>query len=139
MTAQLRQVATTATEYDGLELFAALTAYLDQLYGGAGFDRLLPEQDRSAMAREVQRLSAHRPADGETRLGQPVNAAVTLTEGRALAAELAAAGEWQRQLGQALQALYAYLDQLHGGSGAFVELLTPAERARIAAAAPTAG
>jgi hypothetical protein len=41
MAAQLRHVATTEDEYDGLELFTALSEYLDQLYGGAGFDRLL--------------------------------------------------------------------------------------------------
>ena len=42
------------TEYDGIELFAALCDYLDQLYGGAGFDRLLAP-DRDALAEVVQR------------------------------------------------------------------------------------
>jgi hypothetical protein len=35
MAAQLRHVATTGDEYDGLELFLALSNYLDQLYGGS--------------------------------------------------------------------------------------------------------
>ncbi|TWD84382.1 hypothetical protein FB561_5569 [Kribbella amoyensis] len=151
LTAQLRHVATTGAEYDGLELFAALTEYLDQLYGGAGFDRLLAAPDREAMARRIQGLRGRKApieldddgvpvevpsGDVDPRLDQPVNAAVTLAEGRRLAAGLAAADEWQRELGRALQALYTYLDQLYGGPGAFTELLTPGERAQIAAGAP---
>jgi hypothetical protein len=56
MAAQLRHVATSGDEYDGLELFLALSDYLDQLYGGPGFDRLLPPRDRAAMAQLIQRI-----------------------------------------------------------------------------------
>ncbi|HEU4946234.1 MAG TPA: hypothetical protein VFT31_03675 [Kribbella sp.] len=146
LTAQLRHVATTAAEYNGLELFGALTQYLDQLYGGDGFDRLLPDSDRAVMAGLIRRATTGPLAldqDGvpltaqvDPRLEQPVNAAVSLVEGRRLAAELATADGWQRELGRALQALYSYLDELHGGPGTFAELLTPEERAQIAAAAP---
>ncbi|ADB32350.1 hypothetical protein Kfla_3289 [Kribbella flavida DSM 17836] len=154
LAAQLRHTATTAAEYDGLELFGALTEYLDDLYGGAGFDRLLPEPERTALAGRIQavrgrsgpapvELDEHGvPVDlsateADPRLDQPVNAAVTLLEGRRLAAELATAGDWQGELGGCLQALYTYLDQLYGGPGAFTELLTPEERAQVAAGAPS--
>lgn len=153
LTAQLRHVATNAAEYDGLELFSALTEYLDQLYGGTGFDRLLPEPDRAAMAGLIRRIRGRSASaepleldvDGvpidpsvgtDPRLDQPVNASVTLAEGRRLAAELAATDEWQAEVGKALQAIYAYLDELYGGPGAFIELLTPEERDQVAAAAP---
>lgn len=132
--AQLRQVATTGPEYDGIELFLALCEYLDQLHGGPGFDHLLTDPDRSALAGVVRRVrgrSAVPEEDGE-RLTQPVNAAVTLTEGRLLAAQLTTADGWQQELGHALQGLYSYLDQLYGGPGEFTELLTSEERARIA-------
>jgi hypothetical protein len=153
MAAQLRHVATTEDEYDGLELFKALSDYLDQLYGGAGFDRLLPPQDRAAMAQLIQSIrgsaatgsvvldddgvpvdlaEADPVYDTLVRLDQPVNAAVTLAQGRKLAADLAASDGWQGELGGALQALYGYLDELYGGSGAFTELLTPDKRARVA-------
>ncbi len=158
MTAQLRQVAGNDTEYDGIELFAALCDYLDQLYGGAGFDRLLVSPDRDALAEVVQRtrgkartgsvtLDDHGvPVDLSTgdadpyydtlvRLDQPVNAAVTLATGRRLAAELAASDGWPGEVGRALQGLYSYLDQLYGGPGTFTELLTPEERAQVAAGA----
>ena len=39
---------------------------------------------------------------------------------------------WQRELGLALHGLYSYLDQLYGGPGAFTDLLTTAERDRVA-------
>ncbi|TCN37988.1 hypothetical protein EV644_110122 [Kribbella orskensis] len=159
LTAQLRQVATTAAEYDGIELFTALCDYLDQLYGGPGFDALLPEPDRVAMAGLIQGIRGRAatgsvvlddhgvPVDLSTtegdpaydtlvRLAQPVNAAVTLAQGRRLAAELGESEGWQRELGRALQGLYTYLDQLYGGSGAFTELLTPEERVLVAQRKP---
>jgi hypothetical protein len=120
LTAQLRHVATTTVEYDGLELFGALTEYLDQLYGGTGFDRLLPEQDRAAMAGLIRRIRGRSASaepleldvDGvpidpsvgaDPRLDQPVNASVTLVEGRRLAAELAATDERCRYARELLQ------------------------------------
>lgn len=143
ITAQLRHVATTGPEYDGLELFGALTEYLDQLYGGSGFDGLLPEQDRVVMAGLIQRIRGRAATsqddpdyDTLVRLDQPVNAAVTLVEGRRLAEELADSEGWQGELGRALQGLYRYLDELYGGPGAFTEILTPEERAQVAQGAP---
>jgi hypothetical protein len=139
LTSRLRHTATTGPEYDALELFGALTDYLDELYGGAGFDRLLPEPERAALAGRIRAARGHGvPVDlstteGESRLDQPVNAAVTLAEGRVLAAELAAQTDWQGELGRCLQALYTYLDQLYGGPGAFTELLTPDEVTDVAA------
>ncbi|GAB2645136.1 hypothetical protein [Kribbella swartbergensis] len=132
--AQLRHVATTGPEYDAVELFLALCDYLDQLHGSPGFDRVLPEAERSALADVVRRIrgrSAVPDEDGE-RLVQPVNAAVTLADGRVLAAELQEADGWQRELGLALQGLFNYLDQLYGGPGAFTEMLTSEERERVA-------
>ncbi|TCO28252.1 hypothetical protein EV652_106237 [Kribbella steppae] len=132
--AQLRHVATTGPEYDAVELFLALCDYLDQLHGSLGFDRILPEAERSALIQVVRRVrgrSAVPDADGE-RLVQPVNAAVTLAQGRVLAAQLESADGWQRELGLALKGLFTYLDQLYGGPGAFTELLTSAERERVA-------
>jgi len=134
MVAQLRHVVTTGPEYDAVELFLALCDYLDQLHGSHGFDRLLPEAERSALAgvvRQVRGRSAVPDEDGG-RLVQPVNAAVTLAEGRVLAAELKGADGWQRELGLALHGLFSYLDQLYGGPGAFTELLTSEERERVA-------
>ena len=151
LAAELRVVVTDPAEYDGLELFLSLCDYLDQLYGGAGFDRLLPVRQRVELAAVIQRVRGAAGSDAlEERLDQPVNAAVTLAQGRALAAQLMAteaspaagvwvgAGEWQVQLGKALQGLYAYLDELYGGPGTFTELLTPEERAQVAAHAPGA-
>ena len=158
MAAQLRQVASSESEYDGIELFTALCDYLDQLYGGLGFDRLLPAPDRDSLAGLVQRtrgkartgsvaLDDHgvpvdlSGADADplydtlVRLDQPVNAAVTLVAGRKLAADLAATDGWAGEVGRALQGLYSYLDQLYGGPGTFTELLTPEERAQVAAGA----
>jgi hypothetical protein len=132
--AQLRHVATDGPEYDGVELFLALCDYLDQLHGSPGFDHVLPDDQRAALARVIQRVrgkSAVPEEDGE-RLIQPVNAAVTLAEGRVLAAHLEGGDGWQRELGLALQGLYSYLDQLYGGLGAFTELLTSEERERVA-------
>jgi glutathione S-transferase len=132
--AQLRHVATDSPEYDGVELFLALCDYLDQLHGSPGFDQVLPDDQRAALARVVQRVrgkSAVPEEDGE-RLIQPVNAAVTLADGRVLAAHLESSDGWQRELGRALQGLFSYLDQLYGGPGAFTELLTSDERERVA-------
>jgi hypothetical protein len=131
---QLRHVVTTGPEYDAVELFLALCDYLDQLHGSPGFDRILPDAERSALAlvvREVRGRSVVPDEDGE-RLVQPVNASVTLAEGRALAAQLETADGYRRELGLALQGLFSYLDQLYGGPGAFTELLTSAERERVA-------
>ncbi|MGC4941556.1 hypothetical protein [Kribbella sp. DT2] len=139
LTSRLRHTNLTGPEYDGLELFGSLTSYLDDLYGGAGFDRLLPEPDRAALARRIRKARGHGvPVDlsateADARLDQPVNAAVTLAEGRELAVELAAAAEWQSELGRCLLALYSYLDHLYGGPGAFTELLTPEEVSEVAA------
>lgn len=158
LTAQLRQVA-DGDAYDGIELFTALCDYLDQLYGGVGFDQLLPERERTELGGLVQRALGRArtgsvlldddgvPVDlaaSDTdpvydtllRLDQPVNATVTLAQGRRLAAELAGAEDWQGELGRALQSLYSYLDQLSGGPGAFTELLTPDEREQVAERAP---
>ncbi|MEV0285160.1 hypothetical protein AB0H36_13710 [Kribbella sp. NPDC050820] len=132
--AQLRSVAEPGLEYDAVELFLALCDYLDQLHGSPGFDRVLPEAERSGLADVVRRVrgrSAVPDEDGE-RLVQPVNSAVTLAEGRVLAAHLEAADGWQRELGLALQGLFSYLDQLYGEPGSFTELLTSAERDRVA-------
>ena len=134
MVAQLRHVATSGPEYDGVELFLALCEYLDDLYGGIGFDRVLPTPERSGLAGVVRRVRGKTvvPDEDGERLLQPVNAAVTLAEGRVLAGELASADGWQRELGLALEGLYIYLDQLYGGPGAFTELLTSEERQRVA-------
>lgn len=156
---QFRQMATDGEAYDGIELFTALCDYLDHLYGGAGFDRLLPEPELSELSGLIQRAlgkartgsvlldddgvpvdlaasDADPVYDTLVRLDQPVNAAVTLAQGRRLAADLAAADDWRGELGRALQGLYTYLDHLYGGPGAFTELLTPEERDHVANRAP---
>ena len=134
MVARLRHVA-KGSEYDGVELFLALCDYLDELHGDIGFDYVYAGAERAALANAIRKIRGPRPKkpnpDGE-RLIQPVNASVTLVEGRALAAELAAQDGWQRDLGLATQALYSYLDQLYGGPGAFTELLTSTERDTVA-------
>lgn len=132
--ARLRHVASDGPEYDGVELFLALCDYLDELYGGYGFDRVYAGPERSALAEVVRRVRGRNAVpdlNGE-RLVQPVNAAVTLVEGRDLASDLEDLDGWQRELGRALHALYSYLDQLYGGPGAFNELLTTTERDRVA-------
>jgi hypothetical protein len=135
MVARLRHVAGDGPEYDGIELFTALCAYLDQLHGQAGFDYIFTGAERQALAdavREVRGPSGVGNPESD-RLVQPVNAAVTLVEGRELATWLEEQSGWQQDLGQALRALYTYLDQLYGGPGAFNELLTTFERRRVAA------
>ncbi|HEY3001123.1 MAG TPA: hypothetical protein VGJ44_02125 [Kribbellaceae bacterium] len=124
-------------EYDVLELFGALCSHLDELYGGGyGFRSLLAPQARAEVAGLVRRIRGGTTLgslDGVVRLGQPVNAVFTVAEGRQVAAALAAgdADSWQGELGRALQALYAYLDELYGGPGAFTELLNSEERAQV--------
>jgi hypothetical protein len=134
MVAQLRHVATDGPEYDGVELFLALCDYLDELHGGIGFDHVLTGSERSGLADVVRRVRGRSvvPDPSGERLVQPVNAAVTLVEGRELATDLEGADGWQRELGRALHGLYSYLDQLYGGPGAFTELLTTTERDRVA-------
>ncbi len=155
MVADLRHEV-SGDEYDVLEHFGALCEHLDQLYGGFGFDRLLPPPARAEVAKLVRKIrggvptgsptldddgrpvdfsqpDADRFLDGVIRLDQPVNSALTLAEGRHAAAQLAAAGDWRSEIGRALQGLYAYLDELYGGPGAFNELLNSEDRAKVAA------
>lgn len=142
---RMRRLACSDDERDGVELFGALLEYLDELCGPGWRDRpLLPtEVDRAAVLINELRLEtptgspigqqdqqAVRPE--VVRLDQPVNAGVTVTQGRELAERLAGGGDWQAALGEALIELYARLDQLHGGR--FTELLNSAERRRVAAA-----
>lgn len=136
---RMRRLAATGDEQDGVELFAALCDYLDQLHGEPGFDRLLPVDLRSRVASMITRILADAPSgsapqrapDVVRRLNQPVNAAVTLAEGRRLARRLAAGTGWPGDLGVWLTALYDYLDKLHGGR--FTQLLNSVERRAIAA------
>jgi hypothetical protein len=134
LVARLRHVAADGPEYDGVELFLALCDYLDQLHGRIGFDYVFTGPEQSALADAIRQIRGLNPVPDpdRSRLVQPVNAAVTLVEGRVLAAELAGGTGWQQQLGLAVQGLYSYLDQLYGGPGAFDELLTSLERQRVA-------
>lgn len=123
--AEARPLARTASEYDGLELFGSLCGYLDELQPER-FERLLTGTDRVRLAEQIagvrNRPASHRP-------DQPVNCALSLTEGRGLAAAMSnLAGGWQAELGRALIGLYGYLDDLYGGPGRFAELLTRDER-----------
>lgn len=131
---RMRGLARTDDEYDGVELFTALADYLDELTGPPGFQTLLPPADRQRLAATINRVRVEADAGSEpaTRLDQPVNAAVTLVEGRALAGRLARSDDWASGLGVALLALYDYLDELHGGPGRFDVLLNSAERDRVA-------
>jgi hypothetical protein len=139
LTAQLRQVA-VGDAYDGIELFTALCDYLDQLYGGTGFDEVLPEPQLTELGNLIRNVASTTPADPDggplDRLDQPVNSAVTLAEGRELATYLAGLEDWQGELGRALQGLYSYLDHLSGGPGAFTRLLAREEREQVASRAP---
>lgn len=157
MAAELAEIAATDDERNGAQLLTALGDHLDLLYGADrlagddGFDRLLPAEERSVVAEVIRRLRTEHPTGTEIgtdspdeptdsdadvdhviRLQRPVNAAVSLAEGRALADRLAAAEGWQRNLGRALAAIYDYLDELYGGPGAFTELLTPSECSLVA-------
>jgi hypothetical protein len=154
MVADLRHEV-SGDDYDVLELFGALCEHLDQLYGGFGFDRLFPPPARAEVAGLVAKIRGGVPTgaptldddgrpvdfgnpgtdrylDGVIRLDQPVNSALTLAEGRHAAARLAAVGDWRSEIGRALQGLYAYLDELYGGPGAFDELLNSEDRRKVA-------
>lgn len=130
---QLRRLANTDDAHDGIELFAALCDYLDQLYGPPGFERLLLPPERARVTLMINRIRADRRAAEPIprRLRQPVNAAVTLIQGRQLADRLARTDDWQAGLGNAIIDVYDYLDLLHGGR--FTELLNSTERRRVSA------
>ncbi|MFF0268427.1 hypothetical protein [Kribbella sp. NPDC004536] len=137
----LRRVAPDGPEYDGIELFLALSEYLDELHGTDrdrgryGFGSFYEDAALDELAAAVQAVRGPETAwdANSNRMDQPVNAAVTLAEGRELVDWLEGRREWERQLGLSLRALYAYLDQLYGGPGLFNQLLTPRERERVAA------
>lgn len=133
--AQLRHHAGDGREYDGIELFLALCEYLDLLHGKHGFDYFRTGAEQAALAAAVQEARGPRiePDPDTDRLVQPVNAAVTLAEGRDLVVWLEGRPGWERQVGLCLRAMYAYLDQLYGGPGAFNQLLRPDELERVAA------
>jgi hypothetical protein len=138
---ELRRVVLGGSEYDGIELFLALCEYLDELHGidadrgRYGFGSFYSGTQFEELAAAVQAVRG--PDTGwdpdSDRLVQPVNAAVTLAEGRDLTGWLEGRQAWERQLGLSLGALYAYLDQLYGGPGTFNQLLTRRERERVAA------
>jgi len=160
--AQARAIAaglrpeTGGDDYDVLELFGALCAHVDDLYGGARFDRLLPPPVRAEVAKLVRGIRGGVPTgsptlddddrpvdfgspdtdryvDGVIRLDQPVSSALTLAQGRSAAAAFAAAAGWRGELGRALQGMYVYLDELYGGPGAFDELLNSEDRHQLSA------
>jgi hypothetical protein len=133
--AQLRHHAGDGREYDGIELFLALCEYLDRLHGKHGFDYFFTGAEQAALAAAVQETRGPEiePDPDSDRLVQPVNAAVTLVEGRDLVIWLEGRPGWEREVGLCLRAMYAYLDQLYGGPGAFNQLLKPAELERVAA------
>ena len=134
--------------YAALEHFEALCEYLDDLYGGRGFDRLLDTGERSRVAALLIRLRGAdaprvelddegRPTGpsqpGRTeRLRQLVNSSLTLDEGRELCFD-ESEEEFDREPALALQGLYRYADDLHGGPGTFTELLETGEREQVAA------
>ena len=142
----MRRLAQKDDERDGIELFGALVEYLDQLCGPDLPDRSFPAGQQERMGAMITGIRAgaavgspsrrqdHQGAGPEDvrRLDRPVNASVTLAEGRELAARLFNDGDWRAELGDAIKGLYGYLDQVHGGS--FTELLNSAERRRVAAA-----
>jgi hypothetical protein len=135
LVARARHAAGTPREYAAVELFGALCDYADDLYGDERFDFLLDPDERREVAGVIQRILGDEPGSADDgRLDQPVNAPVTLAAGRLLAAELAVTSGWQADLGRALQGVYAYLDELHGGPGEFVVLLALGERAAVAKA-----
>lgn len=131
---RMRRLIRTDEEADGIELFTALCDYLDELSGGAGFDRLLSPAERTQLASVINKVQVQSDSGSEppVRLDQPVNAAVTLAAGRQLARRLTRSGDWQAGLGVTLMALYDYLDELHGGPGRFTVLLNSRERALVA-------
>lgn len=113
---------TEGRTYQAVEHFEAVCEYLDDLYGGDGFTRLLDPAQREQVA---ELISGFHRADP---LRQPVNSTLTLDEGRELAT-LPETGE----LAKPLQGLYRYADDLYGGPGAFTHLLEAGERERVAA------
>src|SRR3954463_9250242 len=100
MVARLRHVAEDGPEYDGVELFIALCDYLDQLHGRIGFDYVFTGTERTELVEAVQRVRGRSvvPDPKGERLVQPVNAAATLVDGRALTAQLEQAQGWQQEL-----------------------------------------
>ncbi|SDS06112.1 hypothetical protein [Microlunatus soli] len=132
---RLRRLARSDDEQDGIELFAALCDYLDELSGPAGFDRLLSPPERETMAAAITRARVQSDSgpDPVVRLDQPINAAVSVADGRGLARRLSRSGDWQAGLGVSLMALYDYLDDLHGGRDRFTVLLNSQERRLVAA------
>ena len=134
----LVETSTVEEQKLAAEHFLALCDYLDQLQGGE-FDRLLPAAEREALTEQVRLISTQRatsdPTVGDEQvrlLDHPVNSALTLAEGRALAPRLTGVDGWPADLGRAMVALYAYLDEIHGGTGRFTELLTVSERMQAA-------
>jgi hypothetical protein len=140
MVARLRHHAGDGPEYDGIELFQALCEYVEQLHGTDrqrgrhGLDRFYTGDELTELATAVQAVRGRRiePNPDSDRLVQPVNAAVTLAEGRDLVTWLEARPGWEREVGLCLRALYSYLDQLYGGPGTFNQLLEPSEVERVA-------
>lgn len=153
----MRRLAGGDDECDGIELFGALLDYHDQLFGAELSGRPLPPSQLASAAAMITVIRTEGPGGSAStrqdqrrdqdhdveqpsgvdpgalrRLDGPVNASVTLAQGRELAERLADADDWQAELGDAIKELYSYLDQLHGGS--FIELLNSAERRRVAAA-----
>ena len=131
---QMERVATKVDEYDAIELFNALAAYLDELSGPNGFIELLPHVEREQLAARINTVmemsdAAANPDEPPIRLDQPVNAAVTLDEGRRLARRLVRGSGWPVTLGIALLGLYDYLDQLHPGG--FGRMLNSRERTQV--------
>ncbi|MGZ0146190.1 hypothetical protein ACXJJ3_03915 [Kribbella sp. WER1] len=141
MVQELRRTAEGDQQYDAIELFLALCEYLDELHGTDrdrgryGFGAFCTGAQFDELAAAVQAVrgpdTAWDPASG--RMDQPVNAAVTLADGRQLGEWMETRPAWERQVGLCLRELYAYLDQLYGGPGLFNQLLTPHERQRVAA------
>ena len=118
--------------FAAVEHFEALCEYLDDLHGGS-FDRLLEPDRRSAVAALIARLrGSSRRVDRADRLRRPVNSSLTLDEGRALTGVPAQEG-FDAELASALQGVYRYADELHGGPGAFTDLLEADEREQVAA------
>ena len=141
----MRRLAHSDDARDGIELFAALWEYRQQLCGPSDRDRM-SSAGRSArvtaMIARIRAESVTEPAvqhdqQDVRRVDQPVNAAVTVTQGRELADRLVGTDDWQAELGAALNQLYDQLDRLHGGS--FTELLNSTERRRVAAAVADSG
>lgn len=124
-------VAEDDLTYAGVEHFEALCEYLDDLYGGQGFTRLLEPGLRPRVAELITRLRGSH--DRPEPLRQPVNSALTLDQGRRFAADRLRAEKFVGELARALHGLYGYADELYGGPDAFTELLEAGEREQVAA------